>query len=85
MIPGKTVKNPGRVGKSRTSKDIQTAGKQGKASNRRGIRYGSREAGRGAEHFEPHKRGEPHSHGSRKSHPVTGPRRKTKEQRIVSG
>jgi hypothetical protein len=65
-------------------KNIEINTKQGKASNRRGIQYAAREAGRAAEHFEP-KTGEKHSHGSRKAHPVTGPRRKTKEQRIVSG
>jgi hypothetical protein len=70
--------------KPAAAKQAQMAEKRGKASNRQGIRYGSRQAGRGSEHFEL-KDHLPHTHGSRKFSPIRGPRRKTKEQRIVSG
>lgn len=66
---------------------------EGRAKNRRGITYGSREAGRASEHFEPGGRlGIHHTHGSNKE--IQGNRngetkpvkhRKHNEQRIVSG
>jgi len=73
-----------------TAKTAQVHTKRGVASNRQGIRYGARTAGKGSEHFEPGGRLHiAHTHGSSKQ--VQGenraPRKKAKgkEQRIVSG
>jgi len=62
--------------------------KKGKASNRQGIVYGAREAGRGSEHFEPGGRlGIDHTSGSKKV--VKGGKQHTRtsrnEKRITSG
>ena len=79
------INKPHHRVKPAEAKQIQMAEKKGKASNRQGIRYGSREAGRGTEHFEI-KDHTAHTHGSRKYSAARGrPRRKTNEQRIVSG
>jgi hypothetical protein len=84
MLEKRSVSNPKRSTKGSYTKLAQQHEKHGVASNRMGIAYGARQAGRGAEHFEPHDHVK-HSHGSKKAHPTKGARRKTREQRIVSG
>jgi hypothetical protein len=68
-------------------KQVEINTKNGKASNRRGIRYASREAGRAPEHFEQKNKGEAHTTRSRKAIENSGgkPRKKLREKRIVSG
>lgn len=84
MINKNKGRNEGRV-KAADSKAEQMVTKRGRASNRRGIRYGSRLAGGATEHQESHNH-KPHTHGSRKvEEHGTKPRRKTNEVRITSG
>ena len=85
----KTSQGAGRTRKTGTkpppAKCASLAEKHGKVSSGRGIRYGSRQAGRATEHFESSVAHQPHSHGSRKGNAAKGAFHKTKEQRIVSG
>ena len=68
-------------------KQVEINTKDGKASNRRGTRYGSREAGKAPEHFEQKHKGEAQTSRSAKVYADTKqPRKKTmRERRIVSG
>ena len=84
MLKKSSVKSSKRTTRGAYAKLAEQNQKHGRASNRTGITYAARGAGRGAEHFEP-KTGVKHSHGSAKAHPTKGPRRKTKETRIVAG
>ncbi len=80
------INQKGNMGsKPAERKQIEINTKQGKASNCRGIRYASREAGRASEHFEQKRKGEAHTTRSRKAIAGTGgvPRKKSREKRIV--
>ncbi|HYF47992.1 MAG TPA: hypothetical protein VEJ63_01200 [Planctomycetota bacterium] len=84
MLEKRSVSNPKRSTRGSYTKIAQQNEKHGRASNRTGIAYASREAGRSDAHFEVSNRARPKGATAtrRKS---KHPRRKTNEQRITSG
>jgi hypothetical protein len=75
-------KNNTNTTKPAERKQTEMVEKRGVASNRQGIRYGSRHAGQANEHFEKHN---PKHSTDKSKHGGRKPAHKTHEQRITKG